>query len=147
MAIQILVGTMAILATVALTLVFVWVAMTVLVRLGPWLVRPPHNAKYLASVLAVVLWLQMVVTVCVWFWALVLYGLGAFESFEPAFYFAIVAFTTLGLGDLTPAHEWRILAGFISSNGFTTYGMIIAFLVEWMRRVRNEQMAGRADRE
>ena len=82
-----------------------------------------------------------------WLWALVFLAIGAFPSLEPAIYFAIVAFTTLGLGDVVLDQQWRILSGFASANGLLLFGLYTAFLVEVMRRVRTEQMRGRADVE
>ncbi len=147
MLIQIAVGTAMILATTLVAAGFAWAGTALLVRAGAWLVRPPHDRKFVLVLVAVVLWIQAAVTVCVWLWALVFLGIGAFAALEPATYFAIVAFTTLGLGDLVLDQQWRILSGFAAANGLLLFGLYTAFLVEVMRRVRTEQMQGKADVE
>lgn len=84
-----------------------------------------------------------VVTVGVWIWALALRWLGAFVSLEESMYFSLVAFSTLGLGDVLPPKEWRIMAAMASVNGFLSFGLLTALLVEALRQVRLAQMETR----
>lgn len=69
-------------------------------------------------------------------WAVLLLKVGAFAAFEEAFYFASVAFTTLGFGDVLLPTGWRLLAGAIAANGFILFGMSAAFLFEAVRKAR-----------
>ncbi|MDJ0979471.1 MAG: ion channel [Erythrobacter sp.] len=50
------------------------------------------------------------------------FGLGAIDgpdsgSFNDAFYFSIVCYTTLGFGDIVPAGELRLMSGIEALNG------------------------------
>ena len=68
--------------------------------------------------------LLAVVTCGVWIWALSLLEFGAFPNLESAVYFALVAFTTLGLGDMVAPQEWRILSAMAAVNGFLSFGLL-----------------------
>jgi Ion channel len=109
-------------------------------RLHPWLIRPPQRPKLLLMLVAVCLWVLAVVTCGVWLWALALNGLGALPDLETAVYFALVAFTTLGLGDVVAPQEWRILSVMAAVNGFLSFGLLTALLVEALRQVRLAQL-------
>jgi hypothetical protein len=109
-------------------------------RAHPWLVAPPQRPKLLLMLMGVCLWVLAVVTAGVWIWALALLGLGSFGTLEEAVYFALVAFTTLGLGDLVPPPEWRILSAMVAVNGFLSFGLLTALLVEALRQVRLAQL-------
>ena len=52
----------------------------------------------------------------------------------------IVAFSTLGLGDIVSHPEWRILAAMAAVNGFLSFGLLTALLVEALRQVRMAQL-------
>jgi hypothetical protein len=106
----------------------------------PWLIRSPQRPKLLLMLVAVGIWVLGVLTIGVWIWAVVLHGLGAFTTFEESIYFAIVAFSTLGLGDIVPHPDWRILAAMASVNGFLSFGLLTALLVEALRQVRLAQL-------
>ena len=82
-------------------------------------------------------------TVGIWMWAYVLFGIGAFMSLEESLYFAIEAFSTLGLGDVVPRREWRILAAMAAVNGLLSFGLLTALLVEALRQVRLAQLERR----
>ena len=64
---------------------------------------------------------------------------GIFESFEASVYFALVAFTTLGFGDILLPLEWRLLAGLAAANGLLIFGIFTAMLVETIRETRSRQ--------
>jgi hypothetical protein len=106
----------------------------------PWLIAPPQRSKLLIMLVAVGLWVLSVISIGVWVWALTLHAVGAFPSFEEAVYFSIVAFSTLGLGDVVPSPEWRIFAAMAAVNGFLSFGLLIALLVEALRQVRLAQL-------
>lgn len=111
----------------------------------PWLISQPQRPKLLLMLIGVGLWVLGVVTAGVWSWAGTLHILGAFATMEEAVYFALVAFTTLGLGDVVPPHDWRILSAMASVNGFLSFGLLTALLVEALRQVRLAQLERRHD--
>ena len=86
-------------------------------------------------------------TAGVWVRALTLRGLGIFDAMEPAVYFSLVAFTTLGFGDILLPMEWRLLGGLAAANGLLNIGMVTALLVEALRQVRLQQLATRKHSE
>ncbi len=81
-----------------------------------------------------VLYILLVHTINVWIWAIVFMLVGAFAEFEPALYFSLVSFTTVGFGDITLGHEWRILSGLTAANGFLTFGWSAAYMVDLVRK-------------
>ena len=72
-------------------------------------------------------------------WSVAYVVLDIFDAFEAALYFALVAFTTLGFGDVLLPLEWRLLGGFTAANGFFAFGQITALLIETMRTLRLHQ--------
>jgi len=75
-------------------------------------------------------------TINVWLWAFVLLATGAEQGLEPAVYFSLVCYTTLGFGDITLPVEWRLLSAMIGANGFLMFGWSTAFMVELLRKTR-----------
>ncbi len=57
-----------------------------------------------------------------------LIGADELGSFQEAFYFSIVTFTTLGYGDITLSEQWRILSGVEAVNGILLVGWTTALL-------------------
>lgn len=88
------------------------------------------NARPLVTLIASLIWILAVLTLSIWIWALVYLWLGLFETLEPALYFAIVSFTTVGYGDVVLDANWRLLAGMTATNGLLVFGLFTAFLVE-----------------
>lgn len=112
-------------------------------RAHPWLIAEPQRPKLLLMLIGVGMWVLAVVTAGVWSWAGTLHALGAFSTLEEAVYFALESFTTLGLGDVVPPREWRILAAMTAVNGFLSFGLLTALLVETLRQVRLAQLERR----
>ncbi|NNE25098.1 MAG: two pore domain potassium channel family protein [Rhizobiales bacterium] len=81
-----------------------------------------------------VLYILLAHTIEVWFWAFVLLATGAVTGLEPAVYFSLVSFTTLGFGDITLGTEWRLMSALIGANGFLLFGWSTAYMVELIRR-------------
>lgn len=142
---QIALGTSLILMTILIAAGGFWLAEIVITRAGPWLVRHPHPPRLVAVLVGTVLVVLGVMTASVWLWALAFVGLGVFDALEPAAYFSLVAFTTLGFGDILLPVEWRILGGMAAANGLLNIGLYTALLVEALRRVRSEQVRGVVD--
>lgn len=87
-----------------------------------------------AAIVIGALFVMLVQTVNVWIWAMVFYLVGAFTEFEPALYFSLVSFTTVGFGDIILGHEWRLLSGLTAAAGFLSFGWSTAYMVELVRR-------------
>ncbi len=136
---QIFIGTTVIFTTIVIQVLFVTLAIDVLTRRGAWLVKPPFIFKTIIAMVAVVLWLIVGISLSAWLWAGVFLTTGIFQSLEPALYFAIVSFTTLGYGDITLNTDWRILGSFTAVNGLIIFGLNTAFLVEFTSRLRSNQ--------
>ena len=87
-----------------------------------------------AAIVVGVLFVMLVHTVNVWVWAATFYVIGAFQEFEPSLYFSLVSFSTLGFGDITLDHQWRLLSGLTAANGLLSFGWSTAYMVELVRR-------------
>lgn len=147
MFIQIFLGTCLMLANILVTGLAFWALEVLLMRSRVWLIREPHRPK-LALVLSVtVVWVLGMVSAGVWIWAFALRGLGIFASMESSVYFALVAFTTLGFGDVLLPRDWRLLGGMAATNGLLSMGLLTAMLVEILRHVRVSQLEERKRRQ
>lgn len=127
--------TLAAMAAMALEVIFA--------RLHQWFLREPHRPKLVLLVMGASVWVLGVITVSSWIWALAYDALHVFPTLEESLYFSLVAFTTLGLGDIVPAPEWRLLAGMEAANGLLNFGLMTALLIESLRQIRVDQVAQR----
>jgi hypothetical protein len=96
--------------------------------------RHLHRFANTGVIIVAMLFILLTHTIEVWIWAMVLLMTGAVEGLEPALYFALVAFTTVGFGDITLTPEWRLLSALIAANGFLLFGWSTAYMVELVRR-------------
>jgi hypothetical protein len=136
MFIQLALGSTIILVTILIGGLGIWALEARLLVGHAWLARPPLRAKSLVVLMAAAVAVILLFTLGVWIWALTFYVLGLFDSFEVALYFALVSYTTLGLGDILLPLEWRLLGGLASANGMLSMGSYTAILVEVVRQVR-----------
>ncbi|UWR26002.1 potassium channel family protein [Sulfitobacter sp. S223] len=125
-----LIGTLMIIALLAVSIAIFAVA----ARMLRWL-DETHAFGYARLPLAydlgiAAMWILFALTCSVWGWALLYMALGLFDSLEPAIYFAIATFTTVGYGDIVLGTDWRLLAGMTAAHGLLTFGLFTAFLVE-----------------
>ncbi|NNE86955.1 MAG: two pore domain potassium channel family protein [Silicimonas sp.] len=116
-----------------------WVLELALVRIHGWSTKPPHGPKLMAVLTMALIWTLFMMTAAVWLWAIALYALNVFVEFEASVYFALVAFTTLGFGDILLPQEWRLLGGMAAANGLLMFGLLTAILVETLRETRLRQ--------
>ncbi len=93
-----------------------------------------HRFANTGAIIIGVLYILLVHTINVWIWAIVFMLVGAITEFEPALYFSLVSFTTVGFGDITLGHDWRILSGLTAANGFLTFGWSAAYMVDLVRK-------------
>jgi hypothetical protein len=133
---QLVIGSAVILATVAVQAemfalltrrhepVRAWTRRT----FGRW-----NGTVFISIVMLLVL---LTMTIEVWLWSFILLATGAVSSLEPAVYFSLVCFTTLGFGDITLPTEWRLLSALIGANGFLMFGWSTAFMVDLIMKNR-----------
>ncbi|MFD1329960.1 potassium channel family protein [Mycoplana ramosa] len=93
-----------------------------------------HRSRVVAMI-STVMGLFVVLAVEIWLWAACYLAIGLLPDFETALYFSIVTFSTIGYGDIVPAHEWRVLAALEGINGFLFIGWSTAYLVAASTRV------------
>lgn len=136
---QLLLGSTITLVSLAIGAVFSWVFNVILERMEPWLKRPPYPGKSLVVVLMAVLTTMTMMTVGVWLWAIVFERLSVFTTLEEAVYYSLVAYTTLGLGDVILPKDHRLLGGMTGANGFLMFGLMTALLTNSLRYVRKTQ--------
>ncbi len=140
MFIQIAIGSVLILvSTLVPALTFTWVE-SAYVTNRRWLPREPHQPKRMLVLSVALIWILALVTAAVWIWAAAFWFLGTFDSLETSVYFSLVAFTTLGFGDLLLPEEWRLLGGMCAANGLLNIGLFTAILIETLRQVRHLQV-------
>ncbi len=136
---QLLIGTGVIAVSVAMTATFIGLVVRALTRIGPWLATSPSLLKTGVVLTCVTIWLILALSVSVWLWAVTYLGLGIFSDLETALYFSVVAFTTLGFGDIVLPTPWRLLAGISAANGLVLFGLITAVLLELLRRLLSRE--------
>jgi len=141
MFIQFVMGLGLILLTILLSGLALWFLESALARHRGWILKPPHRPKLIVTLCIFAIWVMVHFTVAVWVWALAFFWLGIFDGIEPAVYFSLVAFTTLGFGDVLLPQEWRLLSGLAAANGLMHFGLMTAVLIEGIRQVRLGQIA------
>ncbi|PPB82375.1 ion channel [Albidovulum inexpectatum] len=146
MILQLAVGTGLILLTVFVAGLAFWAVETAMLRAQDWFLREPHGLRLSIGLGVAVVWVLGVITASVWIWAIAFRLLGLFATMEGAVYFALVAFTTLGFGDILLPVDWRLLGGLAAANGLLIMGFLTAMLVEIMRNVRVRQLETRRKR-
>lgn len=116
-----------------------WVLNEVILWMEPWLRKPPYPIKSFAVILMVVIATMSMMTFGVWLWAALFRLMETFETLEEAVYFSLVAYTTLGLGDVKVPQPQRLLGGMTGANGFLMFGLMTAMLTDTLRHVRRVQ--------
>lgn len=139
MILQLTLGSALIISTIFISVTLIGIAVEVLIGFASKLSRGSHTLESLLALGVTTTWFVFVITVNVWMWALAFFWLGIFSEFEEALYFSLVAFTTLGFGDIILPHDWRLLSGFTATAGFLLFGLGTAFLFEIMSRYYRER--------
>ncbi len=141
MFVQLLIGSGLMLTTIVIAGASFWLMEAAFVRLQVWMNTEPHRPKLIVALCISTVWVLAQFTAGVWLWAFTFYGLDIFVTLEEAVYFALVAFTTLGFGDVLLPMEWRLLSGMAAANGLLNIGLMTAILVEALRNIRRQQIA------
>lgn len=140
MFIQIALGTALLIASIMIAGISFWFFEWRLTIAAPWLTRAPHRGKLMLVLCAAAFWVLLQMTLAVWMWALTFLMVDIFSTLEEAVYFALVAFTTLGFGDILLPVEWRLLGGMAALNGLLNIGLMTAAMVETLRQLRLQQL-------
>jgi hypothetical protein len=82
-----------------------------------------HNYLTLIVTVMVIL-IAHICSIALWAWVFII--LGEFSSFETAFYFSGVSYTTLGYGDIILSKAWRLLGPLEAVNGVIMIGWTTA---------------------
>ena len=139
-----LVGSILTALTVIIQSFFIAAAGRRIEVIEPWL-QPPHLTMKITSVIAVaMLWIVTAVSLNCGAWTYVYLYFDVFDHIEPALYFSMVSFTTLGFGDIILEEEFRILSGFTAVSGLISFGLTSAFVVDLLaqfRRIREDHPA------
>jgi hypothetical protein len=118
---------------VSLTVIIHAFGLIALSRIMPWIIHwfslHRHAAGKVVAMVATVLGIFVLHTIEVWTWAAAFALVGAFPTFGDALYFSTVTFSTVGYGDITLSHDWRLFGALEGINGFILIGWSTAFLV------------------
>lgn len=133
---QILLGSILIILTIVVEVVFIEIAIKGLSRWGRRHKGYTGTACFITVLTTTTLWLLAALSIATWIWAVAFIALGAFETLSKSLYFSMVSFTTLGYGDVTLPEKMELLSGFIAANGLVLFGLNTAFLIEVMSRFR-----------
>ena len=128
---QIALGAVVILLTVLIHALATYVATRVvlLAEVERWPLRAPWAITLLISVFVLIMVAATLLEALIWAGAYL--WVGAFPELEPALYFSLVTFTTLGFGDVVLESPWRILSAMEAINGVMMLGWTTAMLF-WM---------------
>ncbi|WP_018693054.1 potassium channel family protein [Algicola sagamiensis] len=137
---QLLIGSVVIAGTIFIQAGFISSMIAFLKSIRKWLAKPPHEFKTIIILTLAVLWLVAGMSLSAWLWAAVYLVADVFSSLEPALYFALVTFTTLGYGDIILDENWRLLGGLTAVNGLIIVGLNTAVLVESINQIRADQL-------
>lgn len=102
-------------------------------------VRPLYIPWFRVS--SIVLLMFMVSLMEVALWATAYRLLGAFDTFEPAVYFSMVTFTTLGYGEIVLDSGFRLLASCEAAIGIIMFGWTTAIVIASVQRFYFQQEA------
>ena len=132
---QIFLGSILMIATIIIEASFIQLAIRALRRWGPKYLDGKTISHQIAALSVAALWVLVALSVAIWIWAIGFWCMGILPTLEEALYFSMVAFTTLGLGDVTLPQNWRLLSGMIAANGLVLFGLNTAFLIEILHRI------------
>jgi hypothetical protein len=134
---QIALGLLLVLVTTLVHAAATLVALTVLKRVSR--LSLTHLWRVL-RISGLVLGMFMVSVLDAVLWAYTYLAVGAIEGVEPALYFSMVTFTTLGYGDIALGDDWRLLASFEAANGIIMFGWTTALVVAYVQRLSGPQV-------
>ena len=126
---QVLIGCILVLATVAVHVVGMSIALRWLAAME---IDPRHTstaARRAAIVGGIVLVMFVATLLESLLWAGTYLALDAIQSFRQSAYFSMVTYTTLGYGDVVLGEEWQLLSSLQAANGVIIFGWTTAVIV------------------
>jgi len=96
-----------------------------------------HHLRSFANtgvIIICMLYIMLVHTIVVWLWSAALLGVGAISGLEPAVYYALTIYTTIGFGDIVLDPQWRLLSALMGADGLILFGWSVAYMVDLVRR-------------
>ena len=135
---QIALGSVLMMATVAIAGLTTWALEMALDSSGGWLRRWRPRVRVTVGIMVMTLWALAAITAQVWLWAVVLQYLGAFTDREEAIYYTLVTFTTLGYGDVLLPKGLRVLGALAAVNGMLNIGVLTAVMIDSIRVLRQK---------
>lgn len=139
MLLQLLIGfAITLVSLVGATLIW-WILTEAILRFEPWLAAPPRVIKTFFAIFLVVISTMAIMAFGVFLWAATFMQAAVFSTWEEAVYYSLVAYTTLGLGDVVIPHGQRLLGGMTGANGFLMFGLLTAMLTDALRHIRRVQ--------
>jgi Ion channel len=104
-------------------------------RVSAWLRRQSRVRHVIAAFVLALAFIVTSHTAQVWTWAVVYVRFDVLPGWNPAIYFSLVTYTSLGYGDIVLAPGVRIFAGFAAITGMLGFGISTAYLVSLMNRL------------
>jgi len=108
-----------------------------------WNLRAAWTVTSLTAAFVVMMFLATMLEALIWAWTYM--AVGAFESLEPALYFSLVTFTTVGFGDVVLEPSWRILSAIEAANGVMMFGWTTALIFWFLQRLVRHSRHGSED--
>ncbi|CUJ83351.1 hypothetical protein RUE5091_00097 [Ruegeria denitrificans] len=137
---QLLLGSVITLFSIMTGAIMWGVLNEVLEKMEPWLRHSKNRfMSFVVVLIMVVVCIMSVTTFGVWLWALVFLQMSVFSTMEEAVYYSLVAYTTLGIGDVVVPQDQRLLGGMTGANGFFMFGLMTAMLTDIFRHVGRMQ--------
>lgn len=137
MILELAIGTTLIVLTILVESLFIAGGVEALNRFIGSIKKRPLSVRIGMSLSVAGLWSVLALIICVWMWAGCFLLVGEFVTIGEALYFTVVAFTTLGFGDVL-LEEWRLLSGLCAANGLIIFSMKTAFLLEVLQSVMSK---------
>jgi hypothetical protein len=115
------------------------VATALMVQLVVRLIRSGYTGLVFWKNVAVMMVLSLVTAathllpIALWGTAFVM--IGEISTFEKAFYFSAVNYTSLGYGDIILSERWRLLGPFEAMNGLLLFGLSTALMFAVLSRL------------
>jgi hypothetical protein len=134
MLLNIVIGAVLILLTTAIHAGGMFLALRSIRRHG-MSERVEAHLPRLLRVGSIVLIMYLVAVMEVLAWAVTYLLSNALDGFEKALYFSMVAFTTLGYGDVVLDDKWRLLASLEAVNGIIMFGWSTAIVIATVQHV------------
>ena len=88
---------------------------------------------WLTAMFVMTMFLAAMLEALIWAWTYI--AVGAFDGLESAFYFSLVAFSTLGFGDIVLDPSWRVLSAVEATNGIILFGWTTALIFWFLQRL------------